>query len=147
MTKNIYAAARLACGLTQERAAERLAVSVRSLTDYECGIRRPSDDVLVRMVDVYDAQYLALQHVREGSAIMKQLLPDVGGCTWTEAVLQLLEAVFDFQEEKYDRKLISIARDGKIDDGERAEFDKIVARLQDIMRCSMAVQIGGNLHE
>ena len=147
MTKNIYTAARLACGLTQERAAERLAISVRSLTDYECGIRRPCDDVLVRMVDVYDAQYLALQHAREGSALMKQLLPDVGQCSWMESVLHLLEAVFDFQEEKYDRKLISIAKDGKIDDTEREEFDKIVARLQDIMRCSMAVQIGGNLHE
>ncbi len=78
MNKNIYAAARLACDLTQERAAEPLAISVRSLADYEAGIRRHCGEVLVRMVDVYNAQYLALQHVREGSALMKQLLPDRG---------------------------------------------------------------------
>lgn len=143
MTKNIYAAARLACGLTQERAAERLAISVRSLADYEAGIRRPCDEVLVRMTEVYNAQYLPLQHAREGSVLMHQLLPDMGQCSWTESVLQLLEAVFDFQEEKFDRKLISIARDGKIDDTEREEFERIVARLQDIMRCSVAVQYGG----
>lgn len=43
--RNIYAAARNAAGLTQERAAECLAVSVRSLADYESGVRLPSEEV------------------------------------------------------------------------------------------------------
>lgn len=55
---NIYQAARKAAGLTQEAAAERLAVSVESMRAYETGQRLPGDDVVTRMMAVYDAQYL-----------------------------------------------------------------------------------------
>lgn len=144
MTKNIYAAARLACGLTQERAAERLAISVRSLADYETGIRRPCDEVLVRMTEVYNAQYLPLQHVREGLTPMQNLIPDVGRCGLSEATLQLLESIYAFADAHFDRKLIAIARDGKIDDNERSEFDKIAAHLEEVVRCALAVRYGGN---
>ena len=45
--RNIYAAARNAAGLTQERAAECLAISVRSLADYESGVRLPSEEMSI----------------------------------------------------------------------------------------------------
>lgn len=143
MTKNIYAAARLSSGLTQERAAERLAISPRSLQDYECGIRRPCDEVLVRMVEVYNAQYLALQHVREGLTVMQELIPDISSCGLCEATLQLLDAMFAFEEAKADRKLVAITRDGQIDDCERAEFERIAPLLQDVCRGVLAVMYGG----
>lgn len=143
MTRNIYAAARLSSGLTQERAAERLAISPRSLQDYECGIRRPCDEVLVRMVDVYNAQYLALQHVREGLRPIQDLIPDVSACGLCEATMQLLNALYAFEDAKVDRKLIDIARDGQIDASERAEFDRIAPLLQDICRGVLAVMYGG----
>lgn len=38
---NIYQNARKVAGLTQERAAELLGLSPRSLTDYEGGLRLP----------------------------------------------------------------------------------------------------------
>ena len=139
MTRNIYAAARLSSGLTQERAAERLAISPRSLQDYECGIRRPCDEVLVRMVDVYNAQYLALQHVREGLRPIQDLIPDVNACGLCEATMQL----YAFEDAKVDRKLIDIARDGQIDASERAEFDRIAPLLQDVCRGALAVMYGG----
>lgn len=145
MNKNIYAAARLACGLTQERAAERLAISVRSLADYEAGIRRPCDEVLVRMVDVYNAQYLALQHVREGLSVMQELIPDVASCGLCEATLQLLSALFAFNDAQADRRLVAITRDGQIDDSERAEFERIAPLLQDVCRGVLAVIYKGNL--
>lgn len=145
MGKNIYLTARLASGLTQERAAERIPVSVRSLADYEAGVRRPSNDTVVRMVDIYDARYLAYQHMREMSDLAQQLLPDVGGAALPETTLQLLDAIYAFADSHFDRRLIAIARDGRIDDQERAEFDKIAAQLQDIVRCALAVNYGANL--
>lgn len=147
MGRNIYLTARLASGLTQERAAERIPVSVRSLADYEAGVRRPNNDTVVRMADVYNAQYLAYQHLRETSDLAQQLIPDVGNTQLPEATLQLLESIYAFADSHFDRKLIAIARDGKIDDAERAEFDKIAAQLQDIVRCALAVNYGANIAE
>lgn len=142
MRRNIYLTARLASGLTQERAAERIPVSVRSLADYEAGVRRPSADTVVRMVDIYDARYLAYQYLRETSDLAQQLIPDVAGVELPEATLQLLEAIYAFADAHFDRRLIAIARDGKIDDEERLEFDRIAAHLQDIVRCALAVNYG-----
>lgn len=145
MGKNIYLTARLASGLTQERAAERIPVSVRSLADYEAGVRRPNNDTVVRMADVYNAQYLAYQHLRETSDLAQRLIPDVGCAALPEATLQLLEAIYEFADQHFDRRLIAIARDGRIDDGERGEFDKIAARLEEIVRCALAVNYGANI--
>ena len=142
MRRNIYLTARLASGLTQERAAERIPVSVRSLADYEAGIRRPSADTVVRMVDIYDARYLAYQYLRETSDLAQQLIPDVAGVELPEATLQLLEAIYAFADAHFDRRLIAIARDCKIDAEERLEFDRIAAHLQDIVRCALAVNYG-----
>lgn len=142
MRRNIYLTARLASGLTQERAAERIPVSVRSLADYEAGVRRPSADTVVRMVDIYDARYLAYQYLRETSDLAQQLIPDVAGVELPEATLQLLEAIYAFADAHFDRRLIAIARDGKIDAEERLEFDRIAAHLQDIVRCALAVNYG-----
>ena len=47
---NIYQNARKAAGLTQERAAELMGLSARSLADYEAGLRLPPNDVADRMV-------------------------------------------------------------------------------------------------
>ena len=56
-----------------------------------------------------------------------------------EAVLQLLDAVYAFADNKTDRRLIAIARDGVIDEQERPEYDRIVEDLQDIIKYAMAV--------
>ena len=42
---NIYQTARKVAGLTQERAAELLGLSPRTLADYEAGLRLPPNDV------------------------------------------------------------------------------------------------------
>ena len=69
---NIYQTARKAAGLTQEAAAERLAVSDTSIRAYESGERLPGDDIVARMCAVYNVQYLGLQHLQLKTA----LLPD-----------------------------------------------------------------------
>ena len=147
MGNNIYLTARKASGLTQERAAERIPVSVRSLADYESGARRPSAETVVRMVDIYDARYLAYQYLRETSDLANRLIPDVSGEALPEATLQLLDAIYAFADAQFDRKLIAIARDGRIDQSEREEFDRIAAFLQDIVRCALAVNYGANIEQ
>ena len=45
ISTNIYQSARKLAGLTRERAAELLNVSVRSLADYEAEARIPPNDI------------------------------------------------------------------------------------------------------
>lgn len=137
--KNIYQAARKAAGLTQERAAELLALSVRSLADYESGLRLPPNDVADRMVMVYNSQVLAVQHLRNSTQFARDLLPEVTPMALPEAVLTLIDAVYDFADDKLDRELIDIARDGVISSDERERFDRIMDKLQTITAAAIAL--------
>jgi len=50
---NIYKLARKEAGLTQEEAAEKLHVGVRTLAEYESGRVRPNDDIVEMMTRIY----------------------------------------------------------------------------------------------
>lgn len=120
---NIYGAARIAKGITQERAADAIPCSVRSLADYESGARIPPSETVVRMAEIYDAQYLCYQHLRQTSEIAQRLI----------------DQIYDFADAREDRRLITIAKDGVIDDTERPEFDRIVSKLDEIVQSALAV--------
>lgn len=55
--QNIYKNARKSAGMTQEKAAQLLNVSVDSLRDYEQSQRPVPSDVASAMCDVYQAPY------------------------------------------------------------------------------------------
>ena len=132
-------AARLQKGITQERAADAIPCSVRSLADYESGVRIPPSETVVRMAEIYDAQYLCYQHLRQTSEIAQRLIPDVRECDLPEAVLRLIDQIYDFADAREDRRLIAIAKDGVIDEQERPEFDRIVLKLDEIVQSALAV--------
>lgn len=136
---NIYQAARLQKGITQERAADAIPCSVRSLADYESGVRIPPSETVVRMAEIYNAQYLCYQHLHQTSEIAQRLIPDVRECDLPEAVLRLIDQIYDFADAREDRRLISIAKDGVIDETERPEFDRIVSKLDEIIQSALAV--------
>lgn len=136
---NIYQSARKIAGLTQERAAELLDLSVRSLTDYESGLRLPPNDVADRMVTVYNSQLLAVQHLRSSTRFAQTLLPDVRRMALPEAALTLIDAVYDFADDRLDRELIDIARDGMISEDERERFDRVVEKIQAITAAAIAL--------
>lgn len=56
-----------------------------------------------------------------------------------EAVLTLIDAVYDFADDKLDRELTDIARDGVISPDERERFDQIVDKLQSITAAAIAL--------
>lgn len=82
---NPYKTARKAAGLTQDRAAMLLNVSVDSLRDYESNLRPVPNDVAAAMCDAYDAQYLAIAHLRMTS-IGRQAMTGVENTIMLEPV-------------------------------------------------------------
>lgn len=136
---NIYQSARKIAGLTQERAAELLGLSPRSLADYESGLRLPPNDVADRMVTVYNSQLLAVQHLRNSTQIARDLLPDVKEMALPEAVITLVEAIHDFSVNGLDHELLRIARDGIISENEREQFNHAVNELRGITAAAIAL--------
>lgn len=137
--KNIYQAARKIAGFTQERAAELLGLSPRSLADYETGVRVPPNDVADRMVTAYNSQLLAVQHLRTSTQFGRELLPEVPSMGLPEAALTLVDAVYDFADDRLDRELIDIARDGVISADERERFDRVVEKIRTITAAAIAL--------
>lgn len=136
---NIYQSARKIAGFTQERAAELLGLSTRSLADYESGLRLPPYDIADRMVTVYNSQLLAVQHLRNCTQFARDLLPDVQPMALPEAVLTLVDAVYSFADDRLDRELIDIARDGVISEDERERFDHVVDKIRNITAAAIAL--------
>ena len=134
---NPYKTARKAAGLTQERAAMLLNVSVDSLRDYEGNIRPVPNDVAAAMCDAYDAQYLAITHLRMTS-IGRQAIPAFQLRDLPEAVLNLLNAVQQFVDKN--PTMICIAADGVISPSEQREWDNIILLADNLQTALMSVK-------
>lgn len=128
--KTIYKICREQAGYTQEQAAELLGVSVRMLCRYESGEAAVPNDVVDGMVRLYNDNYLAVAHLRSGSAAAAQLLPDVEfNCSIQTAAMRLFNTMAAFLSRRPDLQLLQIAEDGVIDDAERLELDVILDEL------------------
>lgn len=122
--QNIYRTARKSAGMTQEKAAQLLSVSVDSLRDYEQGQRSVPSDVASAMCDVYQAPYLAVQHLRLTSDLGRQVVPEIQLKDLPEAVLGVLAAVQRFCAKR--DVMVEIAADGQITEDEQAEWNEIM---------------------
>ena len=139
--RNIYKAARRAAGITQERAAELLCISVRSLADYETGQRIPPNDVVEDMVVCYDYQKLAFQHLKATNALAARIIPAIEERSLMELALRIYNRLRRFAQEGSVDRLLTIAEDGRIDQEERPEFDAILADLREIVRSGLELEV------
>lgn len=140
-SRNIYQTARKAAGLTQEAAAEQLAVSVESLRAYENGYRIPPNDVVARMVVCYDKQYLAYQHLQESNELMARVVPELEQRPMMETVVRLYNRMKRLDRQGGVEQLLEIAEDGQISADERDAFDGIVADLREIVRSGLELEV------
>ena len=138
--ENIYRRARMSAGLTQERAAEKLGISVESIKAYESYTRLPPFDVVDGMVIVYDTQYLAYQHTRIVSGAVK-VVPEVEQLDLPRAALRLINKTMAFADKRRDRDLLAIAEDGVIDEAERPLFEAIVTELDELIKAALELKI------
>lgn len=138
---NIYKAARMQHGITQEAAAEALGISSDSVRSYENGYRVPPTDIVEMMCLLYDTPHLAAQHLRDSSGLGALLVPDVEGRTLQAGAIRLVNRVLAFADKHRDRDLLMIAEDGVVDEGERPLIDEIVRELEEIRASATEVQL------
>ena len=134
---NIYKTARDVAGLTQERAAAALHLSVRSLAAYETGERIPHDDIVVRMVDVYNFQQLAIQHMRANSELARRIIPDIRKRSLISAAVRFFNAIKKLESMNAPERMLEIGEDNHVDETEAEDYQIIVYELRNLMQSTM----------
>lgn len=136
---NIYRNARQTAGLTQERWAECLGISVEAVRQYEAGTIMPGEDVLLMMADISGLKILPYWHLSQKSRIAAKILPELEEQKGLpEAVLALLIQIDDFREDGL-RRLTRIAADGKISADETEEYETALRQIQELVRRAYAL--------
>jgi len=131
---NIYRIARQTAGLTQERWAEYLGISVEAVRQYENGTIMPGEDVLLMMADISGVKALPYWHISRKSRIAARILPELEEEKGLpEAVLGLLIQIDDFKESGM-RDLVRIAADGKITEDEERIYETALKQLQELIK-------------
>lgn len=139
--RNIYQTARKAAGYTQEAAAERLALSVESIRAYETGVRVPGNDTVERMVEVYNAQHLAYQHLKATNALMSRVVPALEERSLTEAAVRLVNRMNRMIRTDAGRRLLEITEDGEVTGDEVVDVKEIAADLQELIKAAMEMDL------
>lgn len=136
---NIYQNARRTAGLTQERWAEALGLSVEAVRQYETDRCLPSDGVVARMAELSMLPPLGYWHLRHKSEIAAAELPPVERLPLPQAVVQLLAAMRGFQERHREDALLLIAADGLVDPDEAPRFKEIVRDLHAVVQAALQI--------
>lgn len=134
---NIYKSAREKTVFTQESVAEQLHISVESIRAYETGKRRPADDIVANMIDVYQYPYLGYQHLM--SSPLCDLLPEVVPYSMEQAAMRLVRLLDKFDKNNQDDTLLEIAEDGLVSSDELEDYQNIMDELEEIMEAAMAL--------
>ena len=136
--RNIYQIARESTGFTQEKAAELMDVSVESVRAYEGSKRIPPDKIVIKMIEIYDARYLAYQHLKTSAEVGQKYLPEIQIQELPIAILKLQKEVSDFI--KCRDLMIEITCDGIIDENEKPEWDSILNKLDNVSSAILALK-------
>lgn len=136
----IYGRYRKAAGLTQERAAELLGVTVRSVAAWERGESVPPGMRVLAMADIYNAPTICIEHLRFNVAIARDVLPPVPYVHLPQAVCQLCAALRKVQEEHAEDQLLAIAADGRVDEMEERQFVELTEELDDVIAAALALR-------
>lgn len=126
---NIYKTARANAGLTQERAAELLALSVESVKAYETGVRVPPASTVAAMSEVYGSPGLRLEHARATDEL--GIIPEAARPReFPLAAMQFYNYLLDWAGKHRGQQILKIAEDGVVDENERPLYDEIVCELE-----------------
>jgi len=139
----LYYNARKTAGLTQERWAELLGLSVEAVSQYERGTILPSDEVVLRMAEAAGQQIVCYWHLLNKSRVAGRVLPEIEKRPLSEAVLKLLVQVEDFQRSGLE-DLKRIAADGKISGADESiAYEDALEQIRLLIEAAYELQYAG----
>lgn len=115
--------AREYAGLTQEKAAELLGISVRTLAHYESNQSKPKMERMNTIVELYQDEQLGYQYILTFD-LGKRLFGGIKEKSFAESVLSF--AVNIKQSGTHVDDLMTIGADGKVDEQEKPKYKQIL---------------------
>lgn len=128
--ENLYKVCRTSAGLTQERAAELLAVSPRTLSEYENGHQRVPDDIVDAMSKHYKSPLLAWWHLRNTS-ILGKYLPDVV-MPQTDGDMTAQLCIAEWRLRQVVDEIQRIMENGRLEEHEKPDFQRAIGFVRQI---------------
>lgn len=110
---NLCSIARKNSGYSQEDVAEIFGVSVRSISDYENAKTPVPDDIVAKMIRVYDALWLGYVHLSMNTKVGALILPDVEMKELASSILNLQVQMKKANDIQYD--IAEVGSDNKIE--------------------------------
>ena len=138
--ETLYARYRKAAGMTQEYAAELLGVATRTLQAWERGESTPPNARVLAMCDIYTAPTLAIEHLRMCDIIAYDVLPAVKAVPVAQAVCALISQIRKIEEIHAGDKLLDIAADGKVDQIEKPDYDRLLIELEPLIGAVLSLK-------
>ncbi|MCC5468400.1 helix-turn-helix domain-containing protein [Pelosinus baikalensis] len=123
----LCATARDFAGYTQESASPVLNVSPRSISTYECGKAPIPEDVILKMMEIYNAKWLGYMYLKMTNKVGELILPSIEHRALSANILDLQVEMEEVNKMQMD--LARVGRDDKITTDETPLFNRCIERL------------------
>lgn len=138
--KNIYQLSREERELTREAASEALVfLSPERIEKIESGKSAPHPDEVLAMEHAYRNPELSNWFCTHECPIGMKYEQEVKLKSLAQVTVETLAALHAMDEEK--NRLIAISVDGRVNDAERRDFDRILSKLNALDRAIRSMQI------
>ncbi|UWD47112.1 helix-turn-helix transcriptional regulator [Clostridioides difficile] len=137
--QNVYQKARENTNLTQEKASELLDISVESLRAYENDKRIPNNQIVAKMVSIYNNNLLGYEHVRRTTEAGVMFLPKLEMKSLSSITLKLHKEIKDYLKKEDD--FIDIVEDDVIDEDEEEVWNDVMQELEDIFKSILILKL------
>ncbi|EIS9525390.1 TPA: helix-turn-helix domain-containing protein [Clostridioides difficile] len=137
--QNIYQKGRENTNLTQEKASELLDISVESLRAYENDKRIPNNQIVARMVSIYNNNLLGYEHVRRTTEAGVMFLPKLEMKSLSSITLKLHKEIKDYLKKEDD--FIDIVEDDVINEDEEEVWNEVMQELEDIFKSILILKL------
>lgn len=129
--KTIYQLCREECGLTREKASERMTgISVSKIEKIEYELQEPTPYDIIQMADCYKRPDLCNYYCSHKCAIGNRYVPEIEVSELSNIILETIASLNEINP--LTSRLIQIARDGKITDDEIKDFAFISKKLDEV---------------
>lgn len=137
--QNIYQNARENTNLTQEKVSELLDISVESLRAYENDKRIPNNQIVAKMVSIYNNNLLGYEHVRRTTEAGVMFLPKLEMKSLSSITLKLHKEIKDYLKKEDD--FIDIVEDDVINEEEEEVWNDVMQELEDIFKSILILKL------
>jgi DNA-binding XRE family transcriptional regulator len=139
--QNIYKNSRQHTNLTQESAADFLNIAARTLGTYETGAAPAPDDVVARMMELYNDELLGYKHLLQ-NPVARHFLPELESRTHSEAACNMMCKSIAYLGVQTD--MMSAVADGKIDTAEVGQWAKVLDTVKSLIKAGFELHYSHN---